>query len=367
MAGLWLRKGCFSLALAAVVLAFAAAASPAAAQLQFSSADGSSSLKLGVLGQLQAQDIQNNSATQSEDDLYIRRLRLIGLFKYGDKLSVYFDTDNPNLGKGNADGTKNINTSMYIQDFVVTYAFAHEFQLEGGEIFIADSYNHNTSVGQLMPLDFGPFTFTETTAIQANVGRDFGAQVRGYLANDHLEYRLGMFQGNRGDNEANAFRYAGRLSLWVLGAQTGLFYRGTSLGKTQSMEFGGSFDRQKEYSAYTGDFFWDQPVGNGDGFTLQADYTKWDGGTFLLAIPKQSTLLVEAGYYLAALKIQPFVQYSTDDFANHSHPDQKRPTFGLGYFPHGHNSDVKLAYTRLQGTGQVSRNQYQLQYQIFIW
>jgi len=26
-----------------------------------------------------------------------------------------------------------------------------------------------------------------------------------------------------------------------------------------------------------------------------------------------------------------------------------------------------LAYTRLQGTGQVSRNQYQLQYQIFIW
>ena len=354
-----------ALAIAAGVLALATR--PASAQLQFSSADGSSSLKLGVLGQIQGQDIDTPDATQSEKDLYLRRLRLIGQFKYGDKLSVFFDTDNPNLGKGNADGSKNINTSLFIQDFVVNYAFAHEFQLEGGEIFIAQSFNHNTSVAQLMPLDFGPFTFTETSAIQANNGRDYGAQARGYLASDHLEYRLGIFQGDRGKNEVNAFRYAGRLSLWVVGAQTGLFYRGTSLGQVQSMEVGGSFDRQKQYSSYTGDFFWDQPVGNGDGVTLQFDYTKWDGGTFLTAIPKQSTMLVEAGYYLGAIKLQPFFQYSSEKFDQHSNPDQKRTTFGLGYFPRGHNSDVKFAYTRLQGTGQVSRTQYQLQYQIWIW
>jgi hypothetical protein len=365
MGALLQRSGRLSLTLAAAALALAAL--PAAAQLQLSSADGSTSLKLGVLGQLQGQDIDGAGGTESQKDLYFRRLRLIGLFKYGDKLSVYFDTDDPNLGKGNADGTKNVNTSMYIQDFVVTYAFAHEFHLDGGEILLADSYNHNSSAGQLMPLDFGPFTFTETGAIQGNVGRDYGAQARGYLASDHLEYRLGIFQGNRGVNEVNAFRYAGRLSLWVFGAQTGLFYRGTSLGKIQSMEFGGSFDRQKQYSAYTGDFFWDQPVGNGDGFTLQGDYTKWDGGTFLSAIPKQNTLLLEAGYYVGALKSQPFFQYSKEDFDHESHPGQKRTTFGLGVFPWGHTSDVKFAYTRLQGTGQVSRNQYQLQYQIWIW
>jgi hypothetical protein len=351
--------------IAAAVLAVTAHAAPA--QLQFSSADGGSSLKLGVLGQLQAQDIDSPNGSQSEKDLYFRRLRLIGQFKLGDKLSVFFDTDNPNLGKGNGDGTKNVSTSMFIQDFVVNYAFAHEFQLEGGEIFIAQSYNHNTAVGQLMPLDFGPFTFTESSAIQAINGRDFGLQTRGYLADDHLEYRFGVFQGNRGDQDVNAFRYTGRLSLWVVGAQTGLFYRGTSLGKTQSMEIGGSFDRQKDYSSYTGDFFWDQPVGNGDGVTLQCDYTHWDGGTFLTAIPKQNTLLVEAGYYLGAIRTQPFLQYSTETFAQRFDPDQKRTTFGLGHFFQGHSSDVKLAYTRLQGTGQVSRNQLQLQYQIFIW
>jgi hypothetical protein len=354
-----------SLALAASALALAA--HPAAAQLQWSAADGSSSVKLGLLGQIQGQDIDTPDGTQSSMDLYIRRLRLIGQFKVGDKLSVFVDTDDPNLGKGNADNSKNVNTSMYIQDFVVTYAFAHGFQLDGGEILLAQSYNHNTSAAQLMPLDYGPFTFTETGVIQGNVGRDYGAQARGYLANDHLEYRLGVFQGNRGKNEVNAFRYAGRLSLWVFGAQTGLFYRGTSLGKVQSLEIGGSFDRQKQYSTYSGDFFWDQPVGNGDGITLQFDYTKWDGGSFLPDIPKQSTTLAEAGYYFGAIKTQPFFQYSAENFERHSHPDQKRTTFGLGFFPSGHNSDVKFAYTRLQGTGQIRRNQYQLQYQIWVW
>ncbi|MBV8202252.1 MAG: hypothetical protein JOZ15_16655 [Acidobacteria bacterium] len=355
-----------SLAVAAGVGA-GIAVQPAAAQLQWSAADGSSSVKLGLLGQVQGQDIDTPDGTQSSMDLYIRRLRLIGQFKVGDKLSVYVDTDDPNLGKGNADGSKNLNTSIYIQDFVVTYAFAHGLELDGGEILLAQSYDHNTSAAQLMALDYGPFTFTETGAIQGNVGRDYGAQLRGYLANDHLEYRLGAFQGNRGKNEVNAFRYAGRLSLWVFGAQTGLFYRGTSLGKTQSMEIGGSFDRQKQYATYSGDFFWDQPVGNGDGITLQFDYTKWDGGELLPDIPKQRTTLAEAGYYLGAIKVQPFIQYGAENFERHSHPDQKRTTCGLGYFPAGHNSDLKFAYTRLTGTGQTSRSQYQLQYQVWIW
>src|SRR5258708_11826629 len=183
MGGFSQRMGWSALAIAA---AAGVAAHPAAAQLQFSSADGESSLKLGVLGQLQGQDIDTPDGKDSAKDLYIRRLRLVGLFKYGDKLSVYFDTDSPNLGKGNADGTKNVNTSIYIQDFVVTYAFAHEFQLDGGEILLAQSYNHNSSSAQLMPLDFGPFTFTETGAIQGNNGRDYGGQAPPYLANTHL-------------------------------------------------------------------------------------------------------------------------------------------------------------------------------------
>lgn len=370
MAGLLKRTGFSRVAWSAFALAVAItafAARPSAAQLQFSSADGSTSLKLGVLGQIQGQALENGSATHYEDDLYFRRLRLIGLFKFGDKLSVFFDTDDPNLGKGTGTGSKNINTSMYIQDFVVTYSFAHEFQLEGGEILVPLSYNHLQSAGQLMPLDYGPFSFIETDPLQSNVGRDYGGQLRGYLANDHLEYRFGVFQGLRGVEDVNSFRYSGRLALYVFGAETGLFYRGTSLGKLQTLSFGGSFDKQKDYSAYTGDFFWDQPVGNGDGITLQVDYTKWDGGTLVPTLPKQHTILGEAGYYMAAIKTQPFFQYSEEDFDNNAAPNQKKYTFGLGWFFSGHSSNFKVAYSRLNEDNTPNRSQFQAQYQIFIW
>jgi Phosphate-selective porin O and P len=343
-----------------------AAARPASAQLALSSADGSTSLKLGVLGQLQAQDIDTPDGKKSAKDLYVRRLRLIGLFKYGDKLSLFFDTDNPNLGKGNADGTKNVSTSTFIQDLVLGYAFAHELQLEAGEMLLPTSFDHVSGASTLLTLDYGAFTFNELAALQSNNGRDYGLQARGYLAGDHLEYRLGGWQGNRGKNEVNSFRYSGRLSLWVMGTQTGIYYTANSLGKRQSMEIGGSFDRQKQYSAYTGDFFWDQPVGGGNAFTAQVDYTRWDGGTFV-DVPKQSTVLVEAGFYVAPIKSQPFFQYSDQSFDHHSHPDQKRTTFGLGFYPYGHTSDLKFAYTRLTETGQGSRNQYQLQYQVYVW
>jgi hypothetical protein len=370
MGGFLKRSGLMVLAVLFVVLVFASR--PAAAQVTVSSTDGTMSLKLGVLGQIQGASVQNDSATNTENDIFFRRLRLIGLFKMGDKLSVFFDTDDPNLGKGSGTtAPKAFATSMYIQDFVVTYALAHEFQIEGGEILTPNSYNHLTSAGALLPLDYGAFSFQEITPMQDNVGRDFGLDLRGYLANDHLEYRLGMFQGVRGVEDTNSFRYAGRLSLWVFGAQTGLFYRGTSLGKIQSMEFGGSFDKQKGYSMYDGDFFWDQPVGNGDGFTLQADYQKWNGGTgsdAFVTLPKQTTLLGEVGYYFGALQLQPFFQYNDDKFDSSTGlPDQKHLAFGAAYYFAGNASNVKLQYVRLQETGVVDRNEWQMQYQIFLW
>jgi len=363
-----LKRSCLTaLAVLAAVLFFANR--PAAAQLQFSSADGSTSLKLGVLGQIQGESVQNSTNTNTENDIFFRRLRLLGLFKMGDKLSVFFDTDDPNLGKGNGTtGAKAFNSSMYIQDFVVTYSFAHEFQIDGGEILTPNSYNHLTSAGALMPLDYGAYSFIEADPLNDNVGRDYGAQLRGYLAGDHLEYRLGIYQGLRGTDDTNSFRYVGRLSLYVFGAETGLFYRGTSLGKVQTMEFGGSFDKQKDYSWYDGDFFWDQPIGNGDGFTAQFDYANVNGGFLVPTLPKQHTILGELGYYFSAIKTQPFFQYSSESYASGTLPDLKHITFGLGwYFTGSEASNVKLAYSRLSETGTPDHNEWQLQYQVFIW
>jgi hypothetical protein len=367
MGGLLKRSGLTALAVLAAVLFFAASRA-AHAQLQFSSADGSTSLKLGFLGQIQGESVQNATNTNTENDIYFRRLRLLGLFKLGDKLSVYFDTDDPNYGKGTGNGGKNSTTDMYIQDAVVTYSFAHEFQLDGGLILTPNSYNHLTSAGALMPIDYGTYTFIEADPLLTTVGRDWGTQIRGYLGNDHLEYRFGVYQGLRGEEDTNSFRYVGRLSLYVFGAETGLFYRGTSLGKTQTMEFGGSVDKQKDYSWYDGDFFWDQPVGNGDGVTVQFDYANINGGVLVPTLPKQHTLMGELGYYVNAIKTQPFFQYNEESYSDGVLPNLKHITFGLGwYFTGSEASNLKLAYSRLSETGTPDHNEWQLQYQVFIW
>ena len=161
---------------------------PATAQLQFSSADGKQSFKIGVLGQLQLEEIDNTDNKTKADNIFLRRIRLLGNFTFSKQLTVFFDTDAPNLGKGNPDGSKN-NADMFIQDFIVTYAFSKQFQLDGGMLLMAQTYNHNQSAASLLAIDYGPYTFIESVPTTSRTGRDYGVQARGYLADDHLEPR----------------------------------------------------------------------------------------------------------------------------------------------------------------------------------
>ncbi|HEY4575450.1 MAG TPA: hypothetical protein VIJ26_15845, partial [Thermoanaerobaculia bacterium] len=111
----------------AILLAASFAVSaPAAAQIQMSSADGKI-FKFGILAQPQLEDIDvftsaAGSNTEKSDNIFLRRIRLMGNFTLSKQLRVFFDTDSPNLGKGNPDGTKN-NADMFIQDLIITYAF----------------------------------------------------------------------------------------------------------------------------------------------------------------------------------------------------------------------------------------------------
>jgi hypothetical protein len=350
-----------------------AASAPAAAQIQMTSADGKQSFKIGILGQVQLESIDNATTDNKADNIFLRRIRLLGNFTLSKQLTVFFDTDAPNLGKGNADGSKN-NADMFIQDFIVTYAFSKQFQLDGGMLLMAQTYNHNQSAASLLALDYGPYTFNESVPTTSRTGRDYGVQARGYLADDHLEYRAGVFQGVRGLNNTNAFRYHGRLAYYVFGPETTYFYRGTSLGKTQTLSIGGSVDRQNgdlvgggsaTYKNYGADLFWDQPIAGGDGFTLQADYNSIDGDIFIPTLPKQKNTMLEAGYYFHGAKLMPYIQLARQDFDAVTRPDEKRTQGGLAFWFAGHNSNLKLAYTKIDRDRSKKRNQFQVQYQVF--
>ena len=340
---------------------------PASAQLQFSSPDGKQSFKIGVLGQLQGESIENaDLKDDTSNNLFLRRIRLLGSFKLSDDLTVFFDTDTPNLGKGNPDGTKN-NADLFLQDFVVTYSFSKAFQLDGGMLLLGQTYNHLQSAATLMALDYGPYTFNESVPTTSRTGRDYGVEARGYLGDDHLEYRGGVFQGLRGVNDTNALRYAGRLVYYILGPQTSYFYRGTSLGKIQTLSIGGSFDRQQDYKSYGADFYWDQPIAGGDGVTVQADYQQLDGDVFIPGIPKQTNTMLEVGYYIHGAHLQPYVQYAQQNFDAVTRPDEKRTQGGLAYYFNGHNSNLKLALTSIDKDGAKKRRQIQLQYQVYAF
>ena len=351
--------------LVTVALATVLAAGPAQAQLTVASTDGKTSFKLGGLAQIQAESLDNADGSSGEN-LFFRRLRILGLFKWGDKFSVFLETDSPNLGKANAAGAKDAG-DVFIQDFAATYAFSKAFHVDAGMLLPALSYNHAQSAATLMPVDYGAFSFIESGPLQQRVGRDYGVQARGYVAGDKLEYRFGVFQGVRGPGATNSLRTAGRLMFYAIGPpQVGLFYRGTSLGKTRSLAFGVSADRQEDYDMVGGDVFFEQPFGEGNGVTAQLDWQSWDGDTFV-AIPEQETVLAELGVYLAGPRLLPFVQYSAQDFDAVAGNDQEKLQVGVGYFMSGHNANLKLAFGRIEPDRGPELDQLVLQLQLFAF
>jgi hypothetical protein len=340
------------------------AAHPAAAQLQWSSKDEKTSFKVGLLGQAQAESVDVAGTDDTANNLFIRRLRLLMGFTLGEKISVFLDTDSPNLGKSSNAGVKDTG-DVFIQDFAATYKFSQGFMLDAGLLLLDQSYNHNQSAASLLATDYGSYTFVESAPTQSRTGRDYGLRARGYLAGDHLEYRAGVYQGVRGTNASNDFRFTGRLMYSFFTPQVGLFYRGTSLGKTRTLSIGGSFDTQEEYDSFGADVFFDQPLAGGNGFTIQADWVQIDGGTFLTALPEQTNVLVESGFYISSIKLQPFVQYAAQSFDDDFRIDEERFTAGLGYFVGGHNNNLKLSLTKIEPERGESRDQINLQWQVF--
>lgn len=332
---------------------------------QITSADGESSINFGFLVQGQAEGIWMDSGAGNSQDIFLRRLRLIASGKVNSKLSFFIDTDSPNLGKGTAAGSKG-EERIYIQDAILTYTFRPEFQLDGGMLLVAHSHNSVQGAASLLPVDYGPYTFLASDSTGSRVGRDYGLQLRGYLKNNHFEYRLGVYQGNQAPENSDHFRYAARVVWYPFEAETGYFYSGTSLGKKKILAIGAGLDQQKFYAARSADVFYDQPIAKGDGITFQFDYTYLDGGRTFPNLLREHLWLVEAGYYNHVLKLGPFMQLSGRRFTDPNTPDQSKYLGGLAYWASGHKLNLKLGVARIKGSPSAESWQVLMQGQVYI-
>jgi hypothetical protein len=343
--------------------AFVVGRHEAFAQLQIT-AGPDVNISFGFLGQFQGDWISNPDGSHTQN-LFVRRLRLISGGQVAPHVTFFFDTDAPNLGKTLPTG-KNVNGPMILQDAYGEFTANDAFAIEAGFFYVPFSRNGLQGAAALLPIDFGPNTFTSSGPTQSSAGRDTGFQARGFLLDKHLEYRAGVFQGARNAASTNGLRYAGRAQYEVFDTETDFFYAGTSLGTKKILAIGAGFDAEDQYRAYAADAFLDLPAGPG-AFTGQFDYNRFDGSTTFVTLPKQNDYLVEAGYFIKAAKITPVLQLSNRDIIGVSNGDELRWSIGLNYYWAGQNANVKGAYTRIHPGAAPDQNEFTVQLQLFYF
>ena len=349
---------------AAVVTALALFCPPPASAQIVVKANDTVNLKLGILGQFWVDTIHDTETDDDITNLFVRRFRLMLAGQVAKNVTFFADTDVPNLGK-TVNGVKT-SPSMILQDAYGEFKASDGFMLDAGYMYVPFSHNALQAAPTLLPIDYGTYTFSQSAPTQGVNGRDAGFQARGYLGHDHLEYRLGAFQGHRNSGSTNPMRVAGRAQFNVLQADKNFFYGGTSLGAKKVLSFGGAFDHQEDFNAYDGDIFFDHPLGPG-AITSQFNYNRFDGGETLTTLGKQDDVLVEAGYYVTALKLTPWLQWQRRDFADTDSGDETRTGVGASYYWAAHNANIKAGYTHIAPHGVGSQRQFTIQFQIFYF
>jgi hypothetical protein len=371
-------------------------AAPAHAQWQIESKDGKSNIKVGFLAQPQFETAQTSDSgsptggTVDAKNLFLRRFRILFGGKVSEKWTFFFETDSPNLGKQAAGTVWKDTGTIYIQDAFVTYNHGDAFKIDAGMILVVQSHNNGQSAATLLPIDYGPYTFVDAGPLQERVGRDYGVQARGYPLGQHVEYRLGVFQGIRGEQSRNGMRVSGRAVWYPFAADTAFFYGGTFQGTRRIVGIGANVDTQsapgplatplaatpakKNYTAFGIDAFAEQPIHLGaQAVTAQFNWVRFDGGTLAPALAAQNTYLVEGGVHFGRGRYTPFFQYARRDFVDS--PLLANTSYwqaGFAWWMAAHQRNLKLSAGRshvnhVGASSAIDRTQVLAQLQIFFY
>lgn len=324
----------------------------------------------------------NGGSAGFQQNLFIRRARLIMSGNIAKDVSFFLDTENANLGKSpkNTTGTQ-LGTGFQLLDFYGEWKLAEEFAIQGGLILIPLCRNCNESAASQVSMDYGAFSFQESGPTGSTIGRDTGFQAKGYFADGRLEYRVGGYQGARVAGTVgtshNAFRFTGRLQYNFFELEKTQFYAGTYLNTKKVLSIGGSYDTQSDYKAYSLDTFLNLPLADKKySITGEFDYIHYDGGTSfaptnVAALFKQDDIFVVANFYIAAAKLAPFLRYESQMYADPNKVlDKRNFQAGAAWYPFGQNLNFKLGWTRQQTPNNpkvATTNEYTIQMQVFYF
>jgi hypothetical protein len=353
---------------------------PGPTQLKLEIANGTS-IRFGLLWQGQYEARGNSGNEDLTHNLFLRRFALLIGGTVLDKFEYFFDSDFADLLKAPT-GEQSLKNGpgFSAKDAFVTYrALDDHLKVDAGLLLPPGSHNSLQGGGTIYAWDFFLNTFRHNTVFGSTgnpYGRDAGAQLRGIVG--PIEYRVGVFQGRRlppvtvapaRAAARNSFRLAARVQLNLLDAETGYFSGGTYLGKKKILSIGASADvqhsEQGSYRTLTGDVFADLPAGPGI-FTAQVNVVHRNGGA-VVALPKQTAFMAEAGYLFDAIKVSPIGRFERR-WGEGAAGDETDLGGGLAFWPYGHTSNLKAFYTRLIPGGQLAAfDQLNVQWQVFFY
>lgn len=327
--------------------------------------------RFGLLLQSTADWAQDPNSAAYSENIFLRRIRFIALASVTKDVSVFFQTDNPRAGNAGTTGTKIINTGFVTQDAYLEWKVLGEaLMVDGGLFYVPQSRGVLNSSSSGLSYDTPTFGLQQVTATGSTAGRDYGIGFKGYVIDGgRLEYRVAAFDGSRLTTTAqpaplgpeagsrNSFRAAARVQYDFLDTERAYTYVGSNLGRKKILVLGAWGDTQGDFSAYGADAMVDVPLGPG-AVTAEVDYLHYDGGSQFNQVvggivtpllPRQSAVFAHAGYYFEAVKLQPFLRYERNDFAESkfSSRDSRRYAGGLNWYVSGNNLKVTAFYERI--------------------
>lgn len=292
---------------------------------------------------------------------------MAGMFIHvaGDRIDQENMQNRPSLGLG---------ANLVVRDAWLTFNLWKKMvRLQVGRMYVPLTRNYGTtSTKSLLSLDLNWVQGGIRGGIfyPSKVGRDDGVCLWGNVIEDRLQYRLMVAEGIGDDtvNPSDSLRFAGRLSWAFLEPETAWFNAGTYLGRKKVLTVGagvdfqgdldyGSPDKRYDYSAYTVDVHWDQPLGPAEAaLTAEAAYIHVNNGpnsinyTHFTKGNDADIISMKAGYFLPwrpfTLGFQPAFHYEYIDSNNGS----ATTVFGGGInvFVYGQANKLSLDVTAVR-------------------
>jgi hypothetical protein len=344
-------------------------------------------LQIDYKGQFQMTVRDLGSGDNNDDtttNFNFRRNRLAFMGRYGDKFSLYvqteFNEDQNVTTFGVAD--TNVGSDFQLLDAVMRFNLHDSFKVNVGK------FKYNLSRENLEACEM-PLTLDRSLFIRApyTTTRDTGVAVWGNLLNDIFQYRVDAMEGRKAVSGVTApssnFRYSVRGHVTLLDPEKEYGYKGTYLGEKKVLTLGAAYQFEpevaygdtvartdkKDYQAWTVDGYFEYPLEGIGTVTASAAYEEVDldsayrgANPDLLSVGingEKNGWYVKAGYLLPNLPLQFFGRYEKWRFAELNNLfDQKVDWYGFGanYYIRGQNLKLtaEFSHTDFDKEGTVT-------------